>query len=233
MKKLTRSIYCAAIPLFLLLLHVNAAVVIESRLEAEEWEQPLGYLFLEVGASEIGYSFWTSPSFESPGAIRIRGSDATRSLLLGEGRTVRFDYDSYGPNAVPENPFVARPASGGEPEWIPFDKDFRIDIYRIGQPAMTVWTEYSGKLENEEFASFLTGETGLLATMGALHIRRIEGAIVFSSFTLAEGELVLTSDLTGITAIPEPATTVLIAGGFIFLIGVGYRSFRGGLVFKR
>lgn len=200
--------------------------MIEARLEGEGREEPFGYLFLEVGASELSYSFWTSPSFESPGALRIAGKDATWSLPVGESRTVRLDYDSHGPNAVPENPFVARPASGGEPEWVSFDKEFRIDIYRTGQPALTVWTEYSGKLENEEFASFLTGETGLLATMGALYIRRIEGAIVFSSFTLAEGELVVTSDLTGITAIPEPATTVLIAGGLIFLLGVGFRSFR-------
>src|SRR5690625_5271620 len=207
---------------------LEAALVLESRFEIEEREDSLGYLFLKVDASEIHYSFWLQPLFEPPGGLRISGDDSVRTLQFGAGELRRFDFDSNGSVRLPENPFLRNVVSDEEPDWISMNGGGGIEVNRLINPAFTAGMEYSGSFEDPEFAGFFENEieTGLTATLGALSVRRIDGAIVSSTFRSVSGDLVRSEIIAGRAIVPEPSAAVLAVGAAVLFFAGGRRLVR-------
>ena len=203
-------------------LSAQASLVLETRLENRgDW--PTGFLFLKVDGSQVQFDLWTQPGHESPTSFRIDSTDHFLTVHLNEGRTVRFDYDRFGSNPIPSNPFLPKPYFDGEPDWLPINEDdMGFDWDRLTQPALTLWVEQRGMINDPALAELFRNGNDLLASVDLIRIREIDAEIIVIRHLPGQGALNETSQMT---AIPEPSTVGTLAGAVVMLVAFGSRRF--------
>lgn len=205
-------------------LSAQANLVLETRLESGSDWLTAGFLFLKVEGSQVHFDLWTQYGYDSPATFRIDSTDNYLTVQLNEGRTIRFDYDRFGFDPVLSNPFLEQPILDDEPEWLPIDRDgFQFDRDRLTHPALTLWVEQRGMINDPALAELLRNGDGLAASVDLLQRKEIDGEMFV--IRRLQGEGALTEGQ--FAAIPEPATVGVFAGAAVLLVVIGSRRFGG------